>query len=47
MKGPILHYVVADYKDGIGQIKFDLRPDIWSDLEDQFEFWTDRMLVVT
>jgi len=23
------------------QIKFGLRPDIWSDLEDHTEFWTD------
>jgi len=23
------------------QIKFGLRPDIWSDIEDKTEFWTD------
>ena len=28
--------------DWIVEIKFGLRPDIWSDLEDQTEFWTDR-----
>jgi len=28
--------------DWIVEIKFGLRPNIWSDLEDQTEFWTDR-----
>jgi len=25
----------------MAQIKFGLRPDMWSDLEDKTEFWTD------
>ena len=33
--------VCVSFTDALVQIKFGLRPDIWSDLEDQTEFWTD------
>jgi len=34
-------YIIQCRLDWIVQIKFGIRPDIWSDLEDQTEFWTD------